>query len=112
MLRAALVIAIGVHAILIMRHWAMRSAARAIVGIELDAAHAVRLIERGGDAIDGRVQADSYVGAWITTLVVVPEGKRLARTVAILPDMLPADDFRRLRLLLRLGHGVTTPPGR
>jgi hypothetical protein len=44
----------------------------------------------------------------LTTLVVRPDGKRRLRTVAILPDMLPADDFRRLRLLLRLGHGATT----
>ncbi len=112
MLRAALVIGIGAHAILMLRRWALRTAAHAIVGIDLDAAHAVRLIDRSGHAVDGSVQADSYVGAWITTLIVLPEGKRLVRTVAILPDMLPADDFRRLRLLLRLGHGETTVSGR
>jgi hypothetical protein len=107
-LRGVVVIGIGAHAILTMRHWATRSASRAIIGIELDADRAVRLTERTGRRIEGMVQPDSYVGASLTTLVVRPDGKRRLRTVAILPDMLPADDFRRLRLLLRLGHGSTT----
>jgi hypothetical protein len=91
-----------------MRHWATRSASRAIIGVELDVDRAMRLTERTGRRIEGAVQADSYVGAWLTTLVVRSDGKRRLRTVAILPDMLPADDFRRLRLLLRLGHSPTT----
>jgi hypothetical protein len=107
-LRGVLVIGIGAYAILTMRHWATRSASRAIIGIELDADRAVRLVERAGRHIEGIVQPDSYVGALLTTLVVRPDGKRRLRTIAILPDMLPADDFRRLRLLLRLGHGATT----
>ena len=107
-LRGVSVIGIGAYAILTMRQWATRSASRAIIGIELDADRAVRLIERTGRHIEGIVQPDSYVGALLTTLVVRPEGKRRLRTVAILPDMLPAEDFRRLRLLLRLGHAATT----
>ncbi len=107
-LRGALLIGIGAYALLTMRHWAIRSALRAIIGIELDADRAVRLIERTGRHIEGIVQPDSYVGALLTTLVVRPEGKRRLRTLAILPDMLSADDLRRLRLLLRLGHAATT----
>ena len=107
-LRGVLVIGIGAYALLTMRHWATRSASRAVIGIELDADRAVCLIERTGRHIEGIVQPDSYVGALLTTLVVRPEGKRRLRTIAILPDMLPADDFRRLRLLLRLGHAATT----
>ena len=107
-LRGALVTGIGAHAILTMRHWATRTASHAIIGIELDADRAVRLTERTGRRIEGMVQPDSYVGALLTTLVVRPDGKRRLRTIAILPDMLPSDDFRRLRLLLRLGHGSPT----
>jgi hypothetical protein len=107
-LRGAVVIGIGAYAIMTMRHWATRSASRAIIGIELDADRAVRLTERTGRRIEGLVQPDSYVGALLTTLVVRADGKRRLRTIAILPDMLPAEDFRRLRLLLRLGHGATT----
>ena len=60
-------IGIGAYAILTMRQWASRSALRAIIGIELDADRAVRLIERTGRQIEGIVQPDSYVGAWLTT---------------------------------------------
>jgi hypothetical protein len=103
-LRGALVTGTGAHAILTMRHWATRSASHAIVGVELDSDRAVRVTGRTGRRIEGTVQRDSYVGALLTTLVVRPDGKRRLRTIAILPDMLPADDFRRLRLLLLLGH--------
>ena len=71
---------------LTVRRWATRTAPRAIVGVELASNHAVCLIERGGRRIAGRILPDSYVGAWVTTLVVLPEGKRIARAVAILPD--------------------------
>ena len=107
-LRGALVIAVGAYAIFTVRHSATRIASRAIVGIELGLDRAVCLTERAGRRIEGVVQPGSYVGALLTTLVVRPDGKRRLRSVAILPDMLPAEDFRRLRLLLRLGHDRTT----
>jgi hypothetical protein len=106
-LRAVWVTGIGAHAVLTVRKWATRSAPHAIVGVELCSDHTVCLIERGGRRVDGRILPESYVGGWLTTLVALPEGKRTARTVAILPDMLPADDYRRLRLLMR--HGEATP---
>ncbi len=107
-LRGGFVIGIGAYAIVTLRHWATRSASHAVIGIELDADRVVCLTERAGRRIEGLVQPDSYVGALVTTLVMRPEGKRRLRTIAILPDMLPADDFRRLRLLLRLGRAATT----
>jgi hypothetical protein len=109
--RGAFVIFIGVYAIVILRHWAMRSASSAIVGIELDVDHAVCLTDRAGRRIEGALQHDSYVGALLTTIVVRPQGKRRLRSTAILPDMLPSDDFRRLRVLLRKGHADVTATG-
>ncbi len=108
LLRGGLVMVIGAHAILTLRRWATRSGPRAIVRIELEVDRTVCMTERSGDRIEGVLQADSYVNAWVTTVVMRPEGKRLMRSTAILPDMLPAEDFRRLRLLLRLGHVPTT----
>jgi hypothetical protein len=32
----------------------------------------------------------------------------MSRAIAILPDMLPEEDLRRLRVLLRYGDGSTT----
>jgi len=35
-----------------------------------------------------------------------PAGAHRSRATAILPDMLSAEDFRRLRVLLRLGRAA------
>lgn len=109
-LRGAAVIALGVYGIVLERTWALRSAPRAIVGFTLRPDLTVNLVERGGRTADGVVLDDSFVGAILTTLVVrVPHARR-RRTVAILPDMLPAEDFRRLRVQLRLARVPTTQP--
>ena len=106
-LRGALVIVIAAYAIVMMRHSATRNASRAIIGIEVDLDRSVCLTERAGRRIEGILQPDSYVGALVTTVVMRPKGKRRLRSTAILKDMLPAEDFRRLRLLLRLGQSAT-----
>ena len=54
-----------------------------------------------GRLVAGHVRAATYVGAWITTIVWRPDGWRLSRAILVLPDMLPAEDFRRLRVMLR-----------
>jgi hypothetical protein len=64
---------------------------------------------RDGRSRDGSILDASYVGASLTTIVWRPDRAprfRLARTILILPDMLPADEFRRLRVLLRYGRPV------
>jgi hypothetical protein len=65
----------------------------------------VRLVN--GALRAGHVRSATYVGARITTLVWRPDGSRLSRAECILPDMLPVDDFRRLRVLLRYGRSET-----
>ena len=43
----------------------------------------------------------SFVAPWLTIIRWRPAGAWLDRTVVVLPDMLPADTFRALRLRLR-----------
>src|SRR5947208_10527572 len=105
MLRVAAVIAIGAHALRALRTWALQSAARAVVGVELSADRRAVLIERCGRRCEGQVRAESYVGERLTTLVVRPEGARVSRAVAVPRQMLPAEDMRRLRVLLRYCDG-------
>jgi len=107
-LRGAIVIGIAVYAIVTLRRWAARCVSSAIVGIEVDLDQSVCLIDRAGRRIVGVLQADSYVGALIATVVMRPDARRRLRSTTILPDMLPAEDFRRLRLLLRLGYDPAT----
>jgi len=71
---------------------------------------------------DGRSRAgvildDSYVGAWLTTIVWRADGTpwwRPARAIVVLPDTLPEDEFRQLRVVLRYGRpdAVGTTSGR
>lgn len=102
LLRAAAIPPIGGHAVWTLRRWALRTTRSAVVGVELSADGRAALIERGGLRRDGYVQPASYVGDWLTTLVVRADGARVSRAIAILPDMLPADDLRQLRVLLRI----------
>jgi hypothetical protein len=54
-----------------------------------------------GRLVAGYVRASTYVGSALSTIVWRPDGHRWSRTILILPDMLPTDDFRRLRVMLR-----------
>jgi len=54
----------------------------------------------------GHVCAATYVGAWLTTIVWRPDGRRRSRTILVLPDMLAAEDFRRLRVMLRYARSA------
>ena len=62
-----------------------------------------------GQAHAGSILDDSYVGAWLTTIVWCADGGpwwRPARTILVLPDTLPRDDFRQLRVVLRYGRSA------
>jgi hypothetical protein len=63
------------------------------------------VVRRGnGGLVAGHVRSSTYVGARMTSIVWRPDGARGSRAEWILPDMLPPDDFRRLRVLLRYGR--------
>ena len=76
---------------------------RPITAVDLAADRRAILTDRSGRRIEAIVQAESYVGATLTTVVLRPEGARRSRALAIWPDMTSADEFRRLRVLLRHG---------
>ena len=61
-----------------------------------------------GRLVAGHVRASTYVGACVTTIVWRPDGWRRSRTILVLPDMLPAEDFRRLRVMLRYARSGET----
>jgi hypothetical protein len=103
-LRCVGVIAVGGYAVWLLRRWAIRSSRRAIAHMEIGIDHRVALIDVEGKRVEGDVCVDSYVSAVLTTIVVRTSDSRFARTIAILPDMLPTDDFRQLRVLLRFGQ--------
>jgi hypothetical protein len=77
----------------------------AIVHVGLD--RRVTVSDRGGRSRSGAILDDSYVGAQLTTIVWREDRApwwRPARAILVLPDTLPPDDFRRLRVALRYGR--------
>jgi len=68
---------------------------------------------RDGRTREGAILDASYVGASVTTIVWRPDGAAWyvpARALLILPDTLPRDDFRRLRVVLRYGRPAVERP--
>ncbi len=87
---------------------ALHQGARAVRQFELRGDLTLMVMTGDGTTAAGRVRPDSYVGARLTTLVWRPFGRWRSRAIFILPDMLPAHDFRRLRVLLRYGRSELT----
>jgi hypothetical protein len=83
---------------------AWRHGPRAVRQFEVRGDLTVVIVTGDGTALAGRVHRHSYVGAGLSTLVWRPFGRWRSRTILLLPDMLPPQDFRRLRVLLRYGR--------
>lgn len=75
---------------------------------ELRLAPDLVLVVHSGDGrlVAGHVRSSTYVGAWLTTIVWRADGAYWSRAVLIVPDMLPADDFRKLRVMLRYARSA------
>jgi hypothetical protein len=108
--RAAAVVTAGACGIGALRRATSIGRRRTIAAIELGADRRAIMTDRSGTRIQGVVQAESYVGALLTTLVLRPDGARRSRALAIWPDTMPVDEFRRLRVLLRHGEAPRNEP--
>jgi toxin CptA len=101
---AVAIAAIVVWAVDRVRVVGLRQGPRAVRGLELRGDLTLVVVNGDGAVRAGRVHRDSYVGARLSTIVWRPFGRWRLRTILLLPDMLPAGDFRRLRVLLRYGR--------
>lgn len=70
-------------------------------------------VERSGEVqvegIGGELRDGSFVAPWLTVVRWRPQGAWFDRTLLLVPDMLDADGFRRLRVLLRFGDRPLDP---
>ena len=88
------------------RYGAVRRAPDAISELRL-APDLVLVVNRNdGVLVAGHVRSSTYVSSWITSIVWRPDGARFSRTCLVVPDMLPPDDFRRLRVMLRYARNA------
>jgi hypothetical protein len=77
----------------------------ALVHVGID--RTITVTDRRGRSRNGVVDASSFVGARLTTVVWRVNGTpwwRPPDVILVLQDVLPADDFRRLRIFLRYGR--------
>jgi hypothetical protein len=85
---------------------ALRRSPFAITELRL-APDLVLVVHRGdGRLVAGHVRRSTYVGAWLTSIVWRADGAFWSRAILIVPDMLPAEDFRRLRVMLRYARSA------
>lgn len=59
-----------------------------------------------GRLVAGYVRSSTYVGAWATAIVWRADGAYWSRAILVVPDMLAAEDFRRLRVMLRYARNA------
>ena len=100
-LAALVLIGWAVHRI---RQHGLRSAPSAIVELMVREDRTIVVRRKDGRWQAGRVLDTSHVHPAFTSIVWRPDGARLARSVPIVADMLDANDFRRLRVMLRYGR--------
>ncbi|HCA26203.1 MAG TPA: hypothetical protein DEP05_00870 [Betaproteobacteria bacterium] len=99
--KAAAAALVLVSAYYYVRREALRAAPDAIVALHLGAARACTLETVGGACWEGNVLNTSFVSAKLAIVNVRLAAKRKVRHVVVLSDTLAAEDFRRLRVLLR-----------
>lgn len=92
-LRSWVIVLIGALAA---RAWRQRPPAALIVRLD----GTLALLRHDGASMEATLVNGGYLGARYTSIVYRPLAHRRTHVVAILPDMLPPDDYRRLRVRL------------
>lgn len=82
---------------------AMHRGPRGVRAMRLAGGRDIQVRRAGGGWIPGSVCDGSFVAPWLTIVLWRPAGARRDHAIVILPGMMRADDFRRLRVLLRWG---------
>jgi hypothetical protein len=80
---------------------AVRATPDAVVQLRLGPGLLIVVTRGDGRLVAGRVRPATSVSASLTSVVWRPDGALRSRSILVLPDMLPPDDFRRLRVMLR-----------
>ena len=75
---------------------------KSCLSISLEGMHA-ELHLRNGSVVAGNISGATLGTSVLTTIHVKPEGSWKGRAVQVFADSLPAEDFRKLRVLLKWG---------
>jgi toxin CptA len=87
-------------------HHFLRLSHHAVLGLNVTR-DGLKIETRRDGWIPAEILGSSFVSPWLTVLNLKLPHRRLATHVVLLPDMLGADEFRRLRVWLRWGDALT-----
>lgn len=87
---------------------ALRLGPRAVRGVVVAEGRRIGVSFGDGRTRRGSIELATRVTSRVTTVVWRPDGALASRSLLILPDMLAAEEFRRLRVLLRYGRSELT----
>lgn len=99
--RAALAVGVIAASADAIRVVALRRGARGVRAFRVDRRGAVRVCDGVCREREGVLRDGSFVAPWLTLVRWRPAGARFDRTFLLVPGMLDAETFRRLRVLLR-----------
>jgi toxin CptA len=104
---AKLTIAASIGASLAHTLWsrALLKSRASLVAVELRDIDGIAVQSRSGEWHEARLLGTSYVTPLLTVLNLKLEDRLFARHVVIVSDAAAAEDFRRLRVLLRWRYG-------
>jgi toxin CptA len=102
-LRVALAAGIASLAMEALERVAWHRGPRGVRSFAISGAGEIAVETAQGRRCDGRLCDGSFVAPWLTLVRWRRRGERFDRTVMVLPDMLDAESFRRLRVRLRWG---------
>jgi toxin CptA len=99
--------ALAISLVIYLRHYAWRNSPGSITGLSLADDMTCTLETRRGERIAYALLGSSFVAPYLTVLELKPlndtrwSHRLRSCSVVILPDAIAAEDFRRLRVLLR-----------
>jgi hypothetical protein len=99
-IKGLVVLYVGVSMLDAYRTVSLRVGGRGVRGIVIRGDE-IEVVDGSGTWRRGILRDGSFVSAGLTVIRWRPSPARFDRTIVILPDMLPPDAFRRLRVVLR-----------
>jgi toxin CptA len=100
-LRIVLATAVACAALNAIHAIALRRGRRGVRALILRRSREIEVGLDSGRWVHGAVRDGSFVAPWLTIVRWRPAGARFDRSIVILPGMLGAEEFRRLRVMLR-----------
>lgn len=109
-LHVTLLIGLSLSLLFNLAHQAWRVLPYSVVSIQIEREGGALILLHNGQSLEAQVLGSSFVAPYLTIIRFKPLHAWFARSVVLLPDMLPPKLFRTLRVWLkwRLGRGESS----